>query len=58
MRIVFLDGSGVAEPDLDRQVEKRLRALVRDSEEVSLLYHNDSKWMQLCEWAGRRVEAA
>lgn len=58
MRIVFLDGSEVAEPGLDRQVEKKVRTLVRDSEEVSLLYHNDSKWMQLCEWAGRRVEAA
>ena len=58
MRIVFLDGSEMAEPDLDKQTEKKLRALVRDEEEVTLLYHHDSKWMRLCEWAGRRVEAA
>lgn len=57
MRIVFLDGSEMAEPDLDKQTEKKLRALVRDEEEVTLLYHHDSKWMRLCEWAGRRVEA-
>ena len=49
MRIVFLDGSEMAEPDLDKQVEKKLRTLVRDEEEVTLLYHHDSKWMRLCE---------
>ena len=35
-----------------------MQALAPHISEETLLYHHDSKWMWLCEWAGRRVEAA
>ena len=58
MKIAFLDGTNVVEPSMEERVYRAVRAMIKEEETVTFFCRPESEWMQLCEWAARKIEAA
>lgn len=58
MKIACLLGTAVVEPKVEQRVERTLRRLIKDEEGAAILLRPGSAWMEACEWAARRLEAA
>lgn len=57
MVISVLDGSAVLEADLEMKVKRRLRALIRDEQQVTFYFYTNNEFIFCCEWVARVLQA-
>ncbi len=58
MVISFLEGSDVMEEGVELRINKQLRKIIRDAQNIRMYFYCTSAFMTSCEWEVRKLRAA
>lgn len=57
MIISFLEGSDIMETGVEQRINRQLRRIIKDVQDIKMYFYCTSNFMTLCEWEIRKLQA-